>query len=188
MGNEVGDSGAQALAALKDAASLQTLVLDLELNNVGAPGAQGLVALRQAPALRTLTLDLARNRLGDVGVQALAELKDAPALQTLTLNLAVNQVTCLGAQVAAASASPASSPLPSLLCVFCLSLLFAVQGGRWTADGAANCRGVGGRWMSVGHPPGSQNPVPPLRDLLHIQYAALPGGSLVRTREAPPRH
>ena len=57
-GNSVGESGAQALAALKDAPSLHTLSLDLRGNNVGGSGAQALAALKDAPSLHTLSLNL----------------------------------------------------------------------------------------------------------------------------------
>ena len=53
-GNSVGDSGAQALAALKDAPSLHTLSLDLRGNSVGDRGAQALAALKDAPSLMGL--------------------------------------------------------------------------------------------------------------------------------------
>ena len=76
-GNSVGDSGAQALAALKDAASLYTLSLDLCGNSVGDSGAQALAALKDAASLYTLSLDLCGNSVGDIGAQALAALKDA---------------------------------------------------------------------------------------------------------------
>ena len=54
-GNSVGDSGAQALAALKDAASLHTLSLNLRSNSVGESGAQALAALKDAPSLHICT-------------------------------------------------------------------------------------------------------------------------------------
>ena len=86
-GNPVGESGAQALAALKGATSLHTLSLGLCCNSVGESGARALAALKDAPSLHTLSLDLGRNSVGDTGVQALAALKDAPSLHTLSLDL-----------------------------------------------------------------------------------------------------
>ena len=50
------DSGAQALAALKEAPSLHTLTLNLQNNSVGDSGAQALAALKESPLLHTLTL------------------------------------------------------------------------------------------------------------------------------------
>ena len=50
----MGDSGAHALAALKEAPSLHTLTLYLGGNSVGASGAQALAALKEAPSLHTL--------------------------------------------------------------------------------------------------------------------------------------
>ena len=54
----MGENGAQALAALKDAPSLHTLSLDLCENSVGESGAQALAALKDAASLHTLSLDL----------------------------------------------------------------------------------------------------------------------------------
>ena len=47
----MGESGAQALAALKDAASMHSLSLNLHGNSVGESGAQALAALKDAPSL-----------------------------------------------------------------------------------------------------------------------------------------
>ena len=86
-GHSVGDSAAQALAALKDAPSLHTLSLDLCESSVGESGAQALAALKDAASLHTLSLNLGANSVGDSGAQALAALKDAASLHTLSLNL-----------------------------------------------------------------------------------------------------
>ena len=61
--NSVGGSGAQALAALKDALSLNTLSLDLSGNSMGGSGAQALAALKEAPSLHTLSVGA---RLGEL--------------------------------------------------------------------------------------------------------------------------
>ena len=78
----MGDSGAQALAGLKNAAALHTLTLNLWHNNVGDSGAEALAGLKNVAALHTLTLNLAHNDVGDSGVQALVGLKNAAALHT----------------------------------------------------------------------------------------------------------
>ena len=96
-GNSVGDSAAQALAALKDASSLHTLYLDLCGNSVGDRGAQALAALKDAASLHTLSLNLRGNYVGGSGAQALAALKDAPSLHTPSLDLCGNSVGERGA-------------------------------------------------------------------------------------------
>ena len=73
----MGDSGAQALAGLKNAAALHTLTLNLWHNNVGDSGAEALAGLKNAATLHTLTLNLWYNNVGASGVQALAGLKNA---------------------------------------------------------------------------------------------------------------
>ena len=51
-------AGAQALAALKDSSALQTLTLNLYLNQVRAAGAQALATLKDSTTLHTLNLNL----------------------------------------------------------------------------------------------------------------------------------
>ena len=58
-----GDAGAVALGALKDAAKLQTLSLNVTNNSIGDDGAVALSALRAAPALKVLSLGLASNKV-----------------------------------------------------------------------------------------------------------------------------
>ena len=60
---QVGDSGARALVSLKNAPALQTLHLDLFINDVGDMGAQALAALKDTTSLQTLHLDLERNQV-----------------------------------------------------------------------------------------------------------------------------
>ena len=88
----VGYTGAQALAGLKDASALHTLTLEFQCTYVGPSGAQALAGLKDATALHTLTLDLGFNNVGNNSAQALAGLKDAAALHTLTLGLRGNNV------------------------------------------------------------------------------------------------
>ena len=106
--NSVGESGAQALVALTDAASLHSLCLNLWWNSVGESGAQALAALKDAASLHTLSLDLCGNSVGESGAQALAALKDAPSLHTLSLSLGQNSVGDSGAQGLAALKDAAS--------------------------------------------------------------------------------
>ena len=98
-GIDIGDDGAQALAALKCAPALHTLTLNLRGNTVGDKGVQALAALKEAPCLHTLTVELSDNAVGPSGARALAALKEAQSLQALTLNLRGNTVGDIGAQV-----------------------------------------------------------------------------------------
>ena len=63
----IGDSGAQALAALKKAPSLHTLTLEFQHHSIADSGAQALAALKEAPSLHTLTLNLSSFLVGDLG-------------------------------------------------------------------------------------------------------------------------
>jgi hypothetical protein len=92
MGNE----GALALVALKDAPSLHTLYLGLRLNGIDGDGLQFLIALKDNRKLRSLCVDLSGNQVNFSkstgsrslkGATALAALKDIPNLQVLDLNL-----------------------------------------------------------------------------------------------------
>ena len=105
----MGESGAQALAALKDAPSLHTLSLDLHGNSVGESGAQALAALKDAPSLHTLSLDLRGNSVGDSGAQALAALKDAASLHTCSVTI-VRTSSVVGFSDVSNSPSPSPSP------------------------------------------------------------------------------
>ena len=58
MGVQAGAIDAQAVAGLKEAPALHTLILDLWGNNLGYSGVQALASLKEAPALHTLTLDV----------------------------------------------------------------------------------------------------------------------------------
>ena len=87
LSNSVGASGAQALAALKEARLLRTLTLNLSAYSTEASGAQALAAVKEVPSLHTLTLNIYVNSIGASGAQALAALKKAPLLHTLTVNL-----------------------------------------------------------------------------------------------------
>jgi hypothetical protein len=96
--NQLGDAGAQALAAaLKTNTALTTL--DLSYNDLGDAGAQALAAaLKTNPSLATL--QLGSNQLGEAGAQALAAaLKTNTALTTLYLG--GNQLGDAGAQALA---------------------------------------------------------------------------------------
>ena len=88
----MGGSGAQALAAVKDAPSLHTLSLNLRQNSVGESGARALAALKDAPSLNTLSLDLSGNFMGGSGAQALAALKDAASLNTLSVGARLREL------------------------------------------------------------------------------------------------
>ena len=52
---------------------------------MGESGAQALAALKDAPSLNTLSLVLSGNSMGDSGAQALAALKDGPSVNTLSV-------------------------------------------------------------------------------------------------------
>ena len=88
----IGDKGAQALAALRNIWFLHTLELDLSSNSIGFAGAQALGALWETRALHTLRLDLGYNAVGDEGASELAALRHSPVLRSLTLNLGYNGV------------------------------------------------------------------------------------------------
>ena len=99
---QVGDAGAEALAALRDAPALRTLALTLWYNHIGDYGAKALAALKAAPALESLVLDLSANTIGAAGAEALAELEEAPRLTALSLTLWYNHVGDIGAAALAA--------------------------------------------------------------------------------------
>ena len=54
-GNAVGDTGAQALATLKDSTTLRTLTIDLSYNQISDAGAEALAMLKELKSLHTLT-------------------------------------------------------------------------------------------------------------------------------------
>ena len=68
----------QALAGLKEAPALHTLVLDLWGSYMGDSSVQALAGLKEAPVLRTFVLALWGSYMGDSGAQAFAGLKEAP--------------------------------------------------------------------------------------------------------------
>ena len=86
------ESGAQALAVLKNLPSLTSLTVDLQRNEIGDAGARALATLHEAPRLQTLILNLQRNEVGFIGAQALGSFKNAPSLTSLSLNLHGNEV------------------------------------------------------------------------------------------------
>ena len=91
---QVGASGAHALAALKDASSLQTLHLDLAGYQVCLEGLRYLLGgLHRATSLCALNLDLCGNQIGDGSGIAVADLGTAVSLRSLCLKLRRN---CLG--------------------------------------------------------------------------------------------
>ena len=101
-GNGVGDSGAHAISGLSGSRTLRTLCLNLQYNTISDTGAQAIAALKAMPALRTLALDISRNNIGFGGAEALTALRDATALRALDLDLAYNCVGDRGAQALAA--------------------------------------------------------------------------------------
>ena len=100
--NDIGDSGAQALAMLRDSPTLTTVTVDLTGNEIGSEGAQALVALADAPSLTALTLNLWGNQIADSGAHALAALRHAPSLTALSLHLCHNEIRDGGAQALSA--------------------------------------------------------------------------------------
>jgi hypothetical protein len=92
----MGNAGALALVALKDAPSLHTLDLGLRYNGIDGDGLQFLITLKDIRKLRSLCVELTGNKLtfrestgsrSLKGAAALATLKDIPNLQVLDLNL-----------------------------------------------------------------------------------------------------
>ena len=74
-----GDQSAHALAALKDAPTLEALTLCL--SGLYNSGAQALGTLREASKLRTLDLDLRDTGVGHAGVEALRRLCGEPGVK-----------------------------------------------------------------------------------------------------------
>ena len=96
-GNNIGDTGAQAIAESLNMARLTSL--SLGSNNIGVAGAQ---AIAGSPNMESLTsLNLGGNRIGDTGVQAIA---GSPRMARLTsLSLGGNKIGAAGALAIAGS-------------------------------------------------------------------------------------
>eukprot|EP00668_Euglena_longa_P047568 GGOE01063448.1.p1 GENE.GGOE01063448.1~~GGOE01063448.1.p1 ORF type:complete len:483 (-),score=74.68 GGOE01063448.1:1414-2862(-) len=99
--SHVGDIGAQALSALKDMRSLQSLELRLWWSGVGPSGVKALAALKAAPHLHTLVLVLTGNPIANEGAKALAELAESESLRALMLHLCRTSIGNSGAQALA---------------------------------------------------------------------------------------
>ena len=89
--------GAQKLAALSIAHSLQTLHLDLKYSRLGDRGVASLAALATSTHLHTLHINLRSNGIGVRGLAALATFQQAASLRILKLNLSLNRI-CKGGE------------------------------------------------------------------------------------------
>ena len=87
--NGITDTGAEALAGLKEASQLHTLHLNLTENRITEAGLWALTALKYAPQLCTLRLGFADSGITDAGCHALAAFKEAPQLRNLFLDLSL---------------------------------------------------------------------------------------------------
>ena len=72
---------------------LHTLNLCFRDNSVGDSGAWALAVLREAPLRHPLTFYFWPNSVGGSGGQALAALREAPSLHTLTIHLDIQLVS-----------------------------------------------------------------------------------------------
>ncbi len=93
--NDIGDTGAQALAQVL--AQTKITQLYLSWNSIGDAGAQALAQV--LPQTQITQLDLGINKIGDAGAQALADV--LPHTQITELNLERNSIGEAGAQAIA---------------------------------------------------------------------------------------